>query len=70
MNSGIDPTFESNNLNINKIKAIRSSPNITAATRPCPKWITNLDGDGEKVDYHYLLTITFDQLDSEPQLIK
>ena len=62
--------FESNNVNAAKTGATWSSPNITAVTRPCPKGITNLDGDGEKVDCHYLLTIPFDQLDSDPQLFK
>ena len=58
--------FESNNVNAAKTGATWSSPNITAVTRPCPSGITNLDGDGEKVDCHYLLTIPFDQLDSDP----
>ena len=62
--------FESNNVNAAKTGATWSSPNITAVTRPCPKGITNLDGDGEKVDCHYLLTIPFDQLDSDPELFK
>ena len=62
--------FESNNVNAAKTGATWSSPNITAVTRPCPSGITNLDGDGEKVDCHYLLTIPFDQLDSDPQLFK
>ena len=47
-----------------------SSPNITDVTRPCPSGITNLDGDGEKVDCHYLLTTPSDQFDSNPQLFK
>ena len=46
--------FESNNVNAAKTGARWSSPNITAVTRPCPSGITNLDGDGEKVDCHYL----------------
>ena len=62
--------FESNNVNAAKTGSTWSSPNITAVTRPCPSGITNLDGDGEKVDCHYLLTIPFDQLDSDPQLFK
>ena len=62
--------FESNNVNAAKTGATWSSPNITAVTRPCPSGITNLNGDGEKVDCHYLLTIPFDQLDSDPQLFK
>ena len=62
--------FESNNVNAAKTGATWSSPNITAVTRPCPKGITNLDGDGEKVDCHYLLTIPFDQLNSNPQLFR
>ena len=62
--------FESNHVNAAKTGATWSSPNITAVTRPCPIGITNLDGDGEKVDCHYLLTIPFDQLDSDPQLFK
>ena len=62
--------FESNNVNAAKTGATWSSPNITAVTRPCPSGITNFDGDGEKVDCHYLLTIPFDQLDSDPQLFK
>ena len=62
--------FESNNVNAAKTGASWSSPNITTVTRPCLSVITNLDGDGEKVDCHYLLTIPFDQLDSNPQLFK
>ena len=62
--------FESSNVNAAKTGATWSSPNITAVTRPCPLGITNLDGDGEKVDCHYLLTIPFDQLDSNPQFSK
>jgi len=57
-------------VNAAKTEATWSSPNITAVTRPCPKEIINLDGDGEKVDCHYLLTIPFDRLDSYPQLFK
>ena len=48
--------FESNNVNAAKTGATCTSPNITAVTRPCPKRITNLDGDGKKVDCYYLLT--------------
>ena len=62
--------FDSETVNAAKTGATWSSPNITAVTRPCPSGITNLDGDGEKVDCHYLLTIPFDQLDSDPQLFK
>ena len=40
--------FKFNNVNAAKTGATWSSPNITAVTRPCPKRITNLDGDGEK----------------------
>ena len=62
--------FEFNNVNAAKTGARWSSPNITAVTRPFPSGITNLGGDCEKVDCHYLLTIPFDQLDSDPQLFK
>ena len=43
---------------------------ITAVTRPCPSGITNLDGDDEIAEYHYLLTIPINQLDQNPQLFK
>ena len=43
---------------------------ITAVTRPCPSGITNLDGDDEIAECHYLLTIPFNQLDQNPQLFK
>ena len=62
--------FESNNVNAAKTGATLSSTNINAVTRPCPSGITNLDGDGEEVDCYYILTIPFDQLDSDPQLFK
>ena len=62
--------FVSRQVNAAKTGATWSSPNITAVTRPCPTGINNFDGDGEKVHCHYLLTIPFDQLNSDPQLFK
>ena len=62
--------FESNNVNAAKTGATWSSPNITAVTRPCPTGLTNLDGDDEIAECHYLLTIPFNQLDQNPQLFK
>ena len=67
---GLTQILKSNNVNAAKTGATWSSPNITAGTRPYPSGITNLDGDDENVDCHYLLTIPFDQLDSDPHLFK
>ena len=62
--------FDSETVNAAKTGATWSSPNITAVTRPCPSGITNLDGDDEIAECHYLLTIPFNQLDQNPQLFK
>mgnify|MGYP001194772762 CR=1 FL=1 len=62
--------FESKIVNAAKTGAVWSSPNITAVTRPCPSGITNLDGDDEIADCHYLLTLPYDSFFKKRELFK